>query len=88
MPDAARAQPVQAGEQPRDLVGRQAGGRLVEHQDCRLRRQRPGDRHQRFLGAAERCMRVSGSMSAPSASSARAARARAAFQSTIPKRRG
>ena len=52
-PDAARAQPPQRGEQPRHFVGRQAGRRLVQHQDFGVGCQRARDRDQRFLGARE-----------------------------------
>ena len=52
-PDAASAQSAQGGEQPRHLIGRQARGRLVEHQHLGLGRERPRDRDQRLLGALE-----------------------------------
>ena len=51
--DPAVAQAAQSNEQARHLVGGQAGGRLVEHEDLRLRSQRARDRHQRLLGPAE-----------------------------------
>ena len=51
--DAAGAQAPQRREEPHDLVGRQAGGRLVEHEDLGLGGQRAGDRDQRFLGPAQ-----------------------------------
>ena len=51
--DAARAKPPKRGEQAHHLVRRQAGGRLVEHEDLGLRGQRAGDGDQRLLGPAE-----------------------------------
>ena len=49
-PGTAVAQAPQHVEQPVHLVGRQARRRLVQHQQPRLDRQRPGDGHQRALG--------------------------------------
>ena len=51
--DPAIAQAAQSDEQARHLVGGQAGGRLVEHEDLRLRGQRARDRDERLLGPAE-----------------------------------
>ena len=51
--DPPVAQAAQSDEQSYHLVGGQARGRLVEHDDLRLRGQRARDRHQRFLGPAE-----------------------------------
>ena len=51
--DPAIAQTAQSDEQARHLVGREAGGRLVEHENLRLRGQRARDRHERFLGPAQ-----------------------------------
>ena len=48
--DIAPAQPAQDGHQPGHLVGRQAGGRLVEHDDLGLDGECPGDRDQGLLG--------------------------------------
>ena len=53
MPTPRAAQPPKGDEQPRHFVGRQAGGRLVEHQDFGVGRQRAGDRHERLLGARQ-----------------------------------
>ena len=53
MPTPRPRSAAQHGEQPRHLVGRQAGGRLVEHEDLGLDGQRPGDRDQRLLGARQ-----------------------------------
>ena len=53
-PDAAVAQRAQRGEQPLDLVGRQRGGRLVQHQELAVDGKRAGDRDQRLLGPAQR----------------------------------
>ena len=51
--DAAFLQRTDRIEQPLDLVGRQAGGRLVEHQHVGFDGQRAGDGDQRFFGAGE-----------------------------------
>ena len=51
--DPTIAQAAQSDEQARHLVGGEAGGRLVEHEDLRFRGQRARDRDQRFLGPAE-----------------------------------
>ena len=51
--DAAAAQRAQHGEEPLHLVGRQAGGGLVEHDQLGLDGERPGDGDQRFLGARQ-----------------------------------
>ena len=77
--DAAARAGAAAREQPRDLVGGQARGRLVEHQHFGVGGERARDGDQRFLGAAEvsgcagrgRCRRRA-------LASARAARLRAA----------
>ena len=51
MPGATVAQVAQDGEQPRHLVGRQAGRGLVQHDQLGLDCQRAGDGDQRVLGA-------------------------------------
>ena len=51
--DAALAQAMQHREQPRHLVGGQAGGGFVEHEKVGFRGQRSGDGDQRFFGAAQ-----------------------------------
>ncbi len=77
--DVAAAQPPHGLEQALDLVGRQARGRLVQHQEIALDHQGTGDGDQRLLGAAEAVDPRVGSMSQPMAISAarRAARHRA-----------
>jgi hypothetical protein len=51
--DAVPAQPPQSPEQPRNLVRRQAGGGLVEHQDFGVSGERARDRDDRFLCARQ-----------------------------------
>ena len=51
--DATGAQPAHGDEEALHLVGRQARGRLVEHQEVAVDDQRAGDGDQRFLGARE-----------------------------------
>ena len=51
--DAPRAKPPKRDEQPRHFVCRQAGRRLVQHEDLGLRRQRASNGHKRLLGACQ-----------------------------------
>ena len=51
--DAAIAQATQGDEQPHHFVGGQARGRLVEHENLGVGRQRAGDRDEGLLGSAE-----------------------------------
>ena len=52
--DAARFQRAHRGEEPRDLIGRQAGGGFVQNEKVAVDHERPRDRHKRFLRAAQR----------------------------------
>ena len=71
-----------------DLVGRQARGRFVEHQDLRLGRERAGDRDQRLLGAAQILdAHVGIDVGAERVKRGRRAAARR-VQSMMPRRRG
>ena len=49
MPTPCVAQAAQRAEQADDLVGGQARGRFIEHEDLGVGRERSGDRDQRFL---------------------------------------
>ena len=73
--DAAAPQAAHRLEQTLDLVGRQARGRLVEHEEIAIDDERAGDRDQRLLGPGQAShARRLGSMSPPTSASASSAR--------------
>ena len=52
-PDTFGLERAQRCKQPLDLIGRQAGGGFIQHQNITFRRQSAGDGHQRFFGARQ-----------------------------------